>query len=334
MSPVRVGVLGAAKIANRSMVPALLATDGIHVAGVAARDANRAIEFGRTHGIAAYPDYTSIVEASDIDAVYIPLPVGLHARWALAALESGKHVLVEKSLAGNLGDCLRVLDTASRLGLVVLENFMCERHPQGEWVRHAVSSGALGDVHHASLSFGFPPFPAEDLRNSLELEGGALNDAGAYCVDMAAFYLGRWPTAVTASLERHDMDVDTVGAAFLEFGGGLTASISFGFEHDYRNEARVWGRTGQVDIDRSFSIPADRIPQVTVTRNTEVTRIDLEPADQFALQAAYFRDLIEGESSAAEESVRRRRHAITMDAIRRSAATGQRIVIPADEGTR
>jgi len=317
-------VLGAAKIADRSSVPALSSTAGIEVAGVAARDFERAESFAARHGIDAYPTYASLVADASIDAVYIPLPVGLHARWAVAALEAGKHVLVEKSLAGNLQDCLRMIDTARDLGLVVLENFMCERHPQNEWLRDALRAGDLGAVRHVSLSFGFPPFPPDDLRNSLLLEGGALNDAGAYCLDMAAFYLGMWPLAVTAQLDNLGGEVDQVGAAFLEYPGGTSVMASFGFGHDYRNEVRVWGQHGQIDIDRCFSIPRDREPVVHLTRNTEVTRISLPAADQFALQMRYFRDLIL-DPHTANEANRRRSHAVVMDAVRRSSKSGERI---------
>nr|WP_240948831.1 Gfo/Idh/MocA family oxidoreductase [Microbacterium sp. CFH 90308] len=322
----RIGVLGAAKIAHRSSVPALLATPGIEVAGVAARDFARAREFADVHGIAAYADYRSVIDDDDVDAVYIPLPVGLHAEWALAALQSGKHVLCEKSLAGSYDEVRDIVAAARADHLVVVENFMCERHPQNEFVRAQIADGAVGPIRHAALSFGFPPFPADDLRNSRALAGGALNDAGAYCVDMAAFYLGRWPTAVTASLADADYEVDVIGSALLEYTAGLTAAVSFGFLHDYRNEARIWGDSGQIEIQRAFSIPADRRPDVTITRNTVADRIDLPPADQFALQMGYFRDLVASGNGAAELE-RRLRHAAVMEAVRRSAAQHRRVTL-------
>lgn len=330
MPPVRVGILGASKIADRSTVPAMSRTDGVEVAGVAARNVARAREFADRHGTAVFDDYQAVIDAAEVDAVYIPLPNGLHARWALAALNAGKHVLVEKSLAGTLDDCLAILELARARDLVVVENFMCERHPQNVFVRDAVRAGEVGTIQHVDLTFGFPPFPPDDQRNSRELAGGALNDAGAYCIDMAAYYLGRWPTAVTASLSAHGADVDTVGAALLEYEGGTTASLAFGFQHDYRNHMRIWGSTGQIDVDRCFSIPADREPDVVVTKNTVGTRIELPAADQFALQIEYFRDRVAARDGG-EELSRRERHARVMEAVRRSAATGHRVRIDFDE---
>ncbi|MGU3644474.1 Gfo/Idh/MocA family protein [Microbacterium sp. C23T] len=322
----RIGVLGAAKIADRSSVPAMQATDGLEVVGVAARSASRAAEFAARHDIRSYESYADVIDDSSVDAVYVPLPVGLHFEWSLAALRAGKHVLCEKSLAGSYTDCLTLIEEARARELVLFENFMCERHPQNQFIRDAIADGEIGEIRHASLSFGFPPFPRDDLRNSAELQGGALNDAGAYCLDMAAFYLGAQPSAVTATLSSADYDVDVIGAAFLEFDGGATAAASFGFLHDYRNEARFWGSAGQIDIDRAYSIPADRPPHVTITRNTASERVDLAAADQFALQMARFRDAVrDGDGNA--ELINRERHARTMEAARISAAEHRRVVV-------
>ncbi|MFE5409114.1 Gfo/Idh/MocA family protein [Microbacterium sp. NPDC056569] len=307
----------------------MLGTPGVEVAGVAARARDRAVEFAARHDIPVFDGYRAIIDDPSIDAVYIPLPVGLHAQWALAALEAGKHVLCEKSLAASYGECAAILDAAAASDLVVVENFMCERHPQNEFVRDGIADGLIGTVHHISLSFGFPPFPPDDLRNSVELGGGALNDAGAYCLDMASFYLGAAPEAVTATLRGEPGGVDLVGAVLLEFANGTTAAASFGFEYDYRNEARFWGSSGQLDIDRSFSIPADRTPAVTLTRNTVRERLDIPAADQFALQVAYFRDLV-ARGDGSTELASRRRHAAVMEAVRTSAVENRRVRLDDD----
>lgn len=303
----------------------MLATDEVTVAGIAARDPRRAAEFAEKHRVPFFTTYSELISSPSVDAVYIPLPVGLHTEWALAALSAGKHVLVEKSLAGTFDDCARVLRTARSRNLVVLENFMCERHPQNVWIRNEVMHGNVGRVQHAELSFGFPPFPPDDQRNSIALQGGALNDAGAYCIDMAAYYLNEWPTAVSGHLRRGPSGVDVAGAALLEYASGATASIAFGFDHDYRNNTRLWGQTGQIDVYRCFSIRPDEKPRISVTRNSQVEDIDIEPADQFQLQISYFRDLVNGKSSAASEMTRRAAHAVVMDAVRRSSALRKRV---------
>ena len=328
MPPLNVGVLGAAKIADKSTVPAMLATEGVSVAGVAARDSARAQAFATKHDIPVFDSYQEIIDDPAVDAVYVPLPVGLHAQWALAAIAAGKDVLVEKSLAGTLADCLEVIDAARAAGVVIVENFMCERHPQNTFIREGLASGIVGELHHATLSFGFPAFPPDDLRNSARLGGGALNDAGAYCLDMATYYSGRAPEAVTARLAAGPHGVDVVGSAFLEYDDELTVSVSFGFGYDYRNEARFWGASGQLEVDRCFSIPPDRPPAVSVTRNTVREDIELAAADQFRLQIEYFRDLaVAGGPAVARELDARERHARVMEAVRVSARERRRVLV-------
>lgn len=320
MSPLRIGVLGAANIARKSTIPAILATPDVEFAGIAARDLQRAKDLVAEFGGQAFQTYQDVLEDDSIDAVYLPLPISLHKPWALAAISAGKHVLVEKSLAGNLDDARAIITAARAAQVTLLENFMCETHPQSLWLRERIADGDLGDLRHIELSFGFPPFPRDDLRNSRELQGGALNDAGAYCLDMARFYIGRLPQAIAAKSDQLDYDVDVIGSALLDFSEGLTASVSYGFSHDYRNQIHVWGTKGQVTIDRAFSIPATRNPNVCITHNAHTQRIDLPATDQFRTQLLRFRHLCSNSVESRAVLDQLEAHACLMQAARDSAA--------------
>lgn len=316
-------MLGAASIARRSMIPAIAAVDGVELAGVAARDPERARGIAEPAGAEVYDGYDALITASDVDAVYIPLPTGLHADWAVRALRAGKHVLSEKSLAATYADCLRMVEAAESAERVLIENFMCETHPQSLFVRDLIAAGEIGRVASAELAFGFPAFAETDIRNDPALGGGALGDAGAYCLDMAAFYLGAPPVSVHAVI-RAGARVDVSGTATLVFADGAVATATWGFGYDYRNEASFWGESGRIEIDRAFSIPADRAPRVTVTRNTTATPYDLAAADQFATQVARFRDLTASPWDAGSTAPLRRQAAL-MEAVRRSAADGRAV---------
>ena len=98
----RIGVLGAARIAPNALVKPARRTGSAEVTAVAARDPARAKAFARKQGIPrVLPTYADVVADPDIDAVYNPLPNGLHGYWTLAAIAAGKHVLCEKPFTAN-----------------------------------------------------------------------------------------------------------------------------------------------------------------------------------------------------------------------------------------
>ncbi|WAB81877.1 Gfo/Idh/MocA family oxidoreductase [Microcella daejeonensis] len=324
MSHLRIGVLGAAKIAEKSTLPAIVSAGGVDIVSIASRDLDRARMLTERFGGAPRGRYEDVVDDPSIDAVYVPLPIGLHREWVSRALEAGKHVLSEKSLAGGYGDVRYLVDMARDRGLVLFENFMCETHPQSIEVRDLVAQGGIGELAHLSLSFGFPSFAPDDQRNSRALAGGALNDAGAYCADMAVFYSSQLPTSVFATADFRGADVDQWGTAAITLDGGAVAHLSYGFGLDYRNEARLWGQTGRIEVDRAFSIPADRTPSVTVIRNTGPTALSIAPTDQFATQIQRFVETIKA-GSGAEELDRRQTHGLLMEAIRESASRGRSV---------
>src|SRR5882672_9684205 len=130
MSPLRIGVLGAARIVPAALIRPARKVSGVTVAAVAARDADRARAFANRHGIpATQPDYRALIEDPALDAIYVPLPNGLHAEWTLAALAAGKHVLCEKPLTSNADQAGQVATAAAGSGLVVMEAFHYRYHP-------------------------------------------------------------------------------------------------------------------------------------------------------------------------------------------------------------
>jgi len=318
----RFGILGAADIARRYTGAALRDAEGSELVGLAARDRDRAAALAELLGVSAYDDYDAIIDDPSIDAVYIPLPIGLHATWALRAIRAGKHVLCEKSLAGSLPDALAILDAAGRAGVLVMENFMCTYHAQNLLVRDAIREGGIGSVAQATLAFGFPPVAPDDVKYSRALQGGALHDAGAYCLKMARFHLPSDPVAIWASEERAGREVDVRGSATVAFEDGAVAQLAWGFDNDYRNETRIWGATGAYEIDRSFSIPPERTPSVTLIRNTVPSAIEVAPMNHFV---ALVEDFVRRAEAGRIEEARRELavQAVMMEGARRSAASGE-----------
>ncbi|MEV6932536.1 Gfo/Idh/MocA family oxidoreductase [Dactylosporangium sp. NPDC051485] len=279
---VRFGVLGCAEIARRKMMPALQQSSDADLVAVASRTAERAQAFATTFGCAAIAGYSALLDRADIDAVYLPLPSGLHAQWARAALSAGKHVLVEKPAVLRAADAAGLADLAARRRLVLMENFMFLHHGQHEFVADLVTAGAIGRLQAFTCDFGIPPRPVGDIRNDPGLGGGALYDVGVYPLRAATFFLGSdlEIAGATRAVDRASA-VDIAGAALLRNAAGVSAQLAWGFRHSYRAVYSLWGDAGRIELRRAFSCPADWRPIVEIERDDGVRYLTLPADDQF-----------------------------------------------------
>ncbi|MFG2491248.1 Gfo/Idh/MocA family protein [Streptomyces caniferus] len=321
--PVRIAVLGCAAIARRRMLPAFARTPGATPVVVASRDAARAEELARAYGCRSVQGYAAALDAPDADAVYLPLPAALHADWAEAALRAGKHVLAEKPLALDPERTDRLLELAAARGLVVAENVMFPHHRQHSAVRTLVRAGAIGELRSLHASFAVPRLPDEDIRYRPELGGGALWDTGVYPVRAAVHHLGGGLRVAGAVLARGPGRlVDTAGSALLVRDDGVSAQLSFGLDHPYRNVCELWGTRGRLVIERAFTPPADLTPLVRLEDGTGTREIRLPPDDQVQNTVRAFCAAVRARRTAPDGAIReqaRLLHAIRHRAHMRSA---------------
>ena len=157
----RIGILGAARIAPTALIKPAKGNAEVVVAAVAARDVSRAQAFAAKHGIARVHDsYEALIADPDLDAVYNPLPNGLHGRWTRAALAAGKHVLCEKPFTANAAEAREVAELAAKSDRVVMEAFHYRYHPLASRVEEIIASGELGKLERveAALCFWLPKF--------------------------------------------------------------------------------------------------------------------------------------------------------------------------------
>jgi predicted dehydrogenase len=226
---IRIGCLGAAKIAPNALVKPARRVDGVEVTAIAARDVDRARAFAAKHGIPnVHATYDDVVEDPDVDAVYIPLPNGLHAHWMRTALEHGKHVLCEKPFTSNAIEAEAIRDLAAQHhpDLVVMEAFHWRYHPLAQRMVDIVQGGELGEVQHLDASFCFPLFARNDIRWQRDLAGGALMDAGCYAIHMVRHMAGDEPTVTNAEARLRGPGVDRWIRADLRWPDGRTGRIT------------------------------------------------------------------------------------------------------------
>jgi predicted dehydrogenase len=224
--PLRIGVLGAARITPMALIRPARKVDGVEVAAIAARDPARAEKFAARHGIAkVHKSYDALLADDALDAIYNPLPNGLHAEWSIRALEAGKHVLCEKPIAANAAEAGQMAEAAERTGRVLIEAFHWRYHPLAARMRELVRT-ELGEIRHIEAMLCFPlPF-FNDIRYSWDLAGGAMMDAGCYAVNMVRWLAGAEPEVVGAQARLARPNVDRFMRADLRFADGRTARVT------------------------------------------------------------------------------------------------------------
>lgn len=269
MDKIRIGVMGCANIAQRSVIPAILEVDMLELVAVASRTQEKADEFASRFQCRGVAGYDRLLEL-DIDAVYMPLPTGLHEEWVTKTLEAGKHVLVEKSLAMNYESAKKMADQALAKNLVIMENFMFLYHSQHKFVANLIEKGEIGEIRTFRSSFGFPPLDQDNFRYNLELGGGALLDAAAYTVRASQLFLGDDLSVQGASMTYDsNSGVDLYGGAFLKGPDGKHAEVAWGFDNLYQCNYEIWGSQGMIVAQRSFTPGPDFEPTITVKQQGE-----------------------------------------------------------------
>jgi predicted dehydrogenase len=288
VSEVRLGVLGAARIAPAALVRPARAVPEARTVAVAARDPARAKKFAASHGIPTVHDtYQDLLADGEIDAVYNPLPNGLHARWTVAALEAGKHVLCEKPFTNNAAEAEQVAAAAQRAGLVVMEAFHYRYHPLAERMRSIAQGGDLGRVRHVETWMCFPLPRFSDIRYRYDLGGGALMDAGCYAVHMLRLLGGEEPEVLSARAKLHTPDVDRAMSADVRFPSGHTGRLTCSMWSSslLRFAARVTGDGGVLKVLNPIAPHIFSRLTVRTGGRRRVERVRGKPTYEYQLEA-------------------------------------------------
>jgi predicted dehydrogenase len=296
---VRWGVLSTAKIAREKVIPGIKSAGHCNVIAIASREAERARIVAEQQSIPhAHGSYEALLADDDIDAVYIPLPNHLHAKWTIAAARAGKHVLCEKPLALSTADAQQMVDVCASEGVKLMEAFMYRFHPTWVAVQEIVASGRIGELRAVQSWFSFFNDDPRNIRNIREFGGGALLDIGCYSVNLSRMLFGGEPVRVQASVSRDPVaGVDVLAAGILDFEDGIaTFTCSTRVEPDQR--VHVYGTRGRISMGIPFNIPPDLPTEVYVSAggdppvspSTQVLRFD--PGDHYAIQAERFADSV------------------------------------------
>ena len=248
----RLGILGAARIAVGGIIPAATRTEAVEVAAVATRGGEKAHAVREAAPEAKlFEDYTSLLENAEVDAIYVPLPNSMHVEWTLKALEADKHVLCEKPFSLDAEVAGRVVEAARNKGLALMEGFMYRLHPQTMRLAELLREGVVGEVRQAIAEFGHRLDDPEDVRGVGSLGGGSLGDVGCYCASGLRLAFGAEPRRATAFGRFSGDGADRDLAGVLEFDGGF-GFVSCSISSARRERLEIVGTDGRITLDAPF----------------------------------------------------------------------------------
>jgi len=323
----RFGIISTADIARTALVPAVQKSEHT-VAAIASRDESRAQEVADDLGIPhAYGSYEALLESDEIDAVYNPLPNGLHGEWTKRAADAGLHVLSEKPLTADADEAEDVVEHCRDAGVTLMEGFMYRYHPRTERAAELVDE-ELSGVHSVNASFKFRLDREEDVRLDPDLAGGALMDVGCYAVSAARLFLGEPDRVYAHQRDSRGSGVDTDLMGILEYddGGdhadGAMAHIDGSFDAPEVQRYRVEAENGWVEARPAFNVAADAPATLEYEIDGERGSEEFEPVDQYEAEVEAFADCVDRgvePPTGGDEAIANMR---VIDALHESAARG------------
>ncbi len=247
-APVSFGVIGArSMIATRAVLPTLAASQRCRLVAVAA-----------SHGPVADPwirhdvgTYEAVLGHPDVEAVYIPLPNGMHEEWVERAVAAGKHVLCEKPLAPDAAGAERMRLVAETGGVVLAEAWMTPFDPRWTALMALARSGRLGEITtvDATFTFTLPPQDTSNYRWDPDQGGGALLDVGIYCLGPAIELWDAAPDAVDVTATMTALGVDAADDVRLTWADGRVATARCSFIDDDSQRLTIGGAAGAATLD-------------------------------------------------------------------------------------
>ncbi len=279
---IKIAVMGCAAIAERSVIPAILElSECFELIGVASREEAKAKDFASKFNCEAIVGYDTLLQRDDIDAIYMPLPTGLHKEWIIKCLQAGKHVYAEKSIAMSYQESCDFVEEAKKNNLTLMEGYMFLYHSQHQQVLKMIQQGEIGEIRHFSASFGFPPFPPGNFRYDLTVGGGALMDSAGYVVRATSLILQQELKVKASCIHFDEKQSSLYGSAFLVSDQNIPATISYGFDNFYQCKYEIWGSKGKLIASKAFTPKAKESPIIILEKETGARQIVCDSDNHF-----------------------------------------------------
>jgi xylose dehydrogenase (NAD/NADP) len=335
MGTVRIGVLSAANIGRKVVIPSILRAENADLVALASSGGGGAAFLSETdlttaggeplrEAVRLHASYDALLADPDVDAVYIPLPNHLHAEWSKRAADAGKHVLCEKPAALDARETADMIDHCTDRGVVWMEAFMYRFHPQWEAVRRLLGGGAIGELRTVRAVFTFTVRDPANIRRRPEYGGGSLYDVGAYCVNVSRWMIGRPPIAAIGISHSSPEGVDEDFLGALDFGSGQSAQFVSSLSQPYRHEVQLLGAEGTITVPRAFVLRSDGVAVECTDADGQTRAVPVEGDDEYRLEVEDFaRCVLEGSQPQVVSHEDTLWNMRTIDALHASAREGR-----------
>jgi predicted dehydrogenase len=297
----RWGVLSTAKIGWTKVLPGMQRCEFASIDAIASRNLAKAQETAAKLGISkAYGSYEELLADPDIDAIYNPLPNNMHVPWTIKAAEAGKHVLCEKPIALTAAEAETLLAVRQRTGVKIGEAFMVDTHPQWIRLRELLAEGRIGDLRAMMGFFSYFNIDPNNIRNKVDVGGGALMDIGCYMVHAARFAFAAEPSRVVSTIDRDPvMQTDRLTSALMEFAAGQAIFTCSTQLVPYQRMVFV-GTKGRIELEIPVNAPPDKPTRLLIDSGSDlfgggITVETFPICDQYTLQGdAFSKAVLEG----------------------------------------
>ena len=323
------GVLGAASIAVRKVIPGMQQSENCEIAAIASRDlakarsAAAALKIGKSYG-----SYEELLADPEIEAIYNPLPNHLHVPWSIKSMEAGKHVLCEKPVALNADEASTLVPVRDRAEVKIGEAFMVKTHPQWLRTKELIDKGRIGELRAVVGVFSYFNRDAKNVRSKPEWGGGGLLDIGCYPITTSRFMFGTEPLRVSGVLERDpEFGTDRLASVILEFSGGQVVFTCSTQMVPYQR-MQFLGTKGRIEIEIPFNAPPNKATRIFVDDGSDVggvgIKIETIPAcDQYTIQGDVFSKAILENGQVPVPLEDAIANMAVIDAVFRAAESGQ-----------
>ena len=296
MQKLRFGILGCSRIAENSVIPTIVNSNHTELKIIGSRSRQKAENFATKFSCSDFGSYEDVLNSDNIDAVYISVPTGLHEEWSIKAAKAGKHVLCEKSSTTSYSSANRMVNVCKENNVRIMEALMFRFHPQHQKVLELIQNNTLGDVFSFHGCYGLPKMSYADIRHNKDLGGGVLNDAACYPVCASRILFQDEPIAVSCYLDiDKKSDVDTKVNMCMKYNNSRFATAIVGYDLFYQSTYTIWGNSGMLKLNRSYSIPSDINAMMTLNTD-KINEISVGAYNHYLLMIDSFCKEVTGES--------------------------------------